>query len=221
LIASAGTLGPVLPEDAHAAAIAQQWLIRYGIVARDWWRRERPPVGWRAIYRELKRMEYRGEVRRGYFVDGLGGAQFALPDAVERLRAARDDADAPVIAFAASDPANPYSLPRSPFAPKADRDPLSRPRGAGAVLVTRRGVVMLAAEGRGRRVVVAPGLSDSDLTAASRALAEYLSRGDAGHRRHRASTLETIDGLPAISSPRAAVFRQLGFRHGGLGLDYP
>lgn len=221
LIASAGTLGPVLPEDAHAAAIAQQWLIRYGIVARDWWRRERPPVGWRAIYRELKRMEYRGEVRRGYFVDGLGGAQFALPDAVERLRAARDDADAPVIAFAASDPANPYSLPRSPFAPKADRDPLSRPRGAGAVLVTRRGVVMVAAEGRGRRVVVAPGLSDSDLTAASRALAEYLSRGDAGHRRHRASTLETIDGLPAISSPRAAVFRQLGFRHGGLGLDYP
>jgi ATP-dependent Lhr-like helicase len=221
LIATPGTLGPAVPEDEHAAAIAQQWLVRYGIVARDWWRRERPPVGWRAIYRELKRMEYRGEVRRGYFVDGLGGAQFALPDAVEQLRAVREDADAPVIAFAASDPANPYSLPRSPLAPKTERDPLARPRGAGAVLVTRRGVVMLAAEGRGRRVALAPGLSDAELTSAGRALLDYLSRGESAHRRGRARTLETIDGVPAISSPRGAVFRHLGFRHGGLGLDYP
>jgi ATP-dependent Lhr-like helicase len=165
-------------------------------------------------------MEYRGEVRRGYFVDGLGGGQFALPEAVERLRAAREDADAPIIAFSASDPANPYSLPRSPLAPKAERDPLARPRGAGAVLVTRGGVVMLAAEGRGRRIVLAPALSDADLAAAGRALIDYVSRGASAHRR-RATTLETIDGVAAISSPRAAVFRHLGFRHGGLGLDYP
>ena len=48
LIASAGTLGPDLPEDEHAAAIARQWLDRYGVVTRDWWRRERPPVSWRS-----------------------------------------------------------------------------------------------------------------------------------------------------------------------------
>jgi len=221
LIASPGTLGASLSEEEHAAAIARQWLIRYGIVARDWWRRERPPVGWRAIYRELKRMEYRGEVRRGYFVEGFGGAQFALPDAVERLRAVREESDAPIVAFAASDPANPYSLPRSPFAPVAEPDPLSRPRGSGAVLVTRGGTVMLAAEGRGRRVTIAPDLSDGDLAGAGRALMEYLARGDASRRRQRAGTLETIDGVPAITSPRASVFRQLGFRHGGLGLEYP
>jgi ATP-dependent helicase Lhr and Lhr-like helicase len=220
LIASAGTLGPALPEDEHVAAIARHWLDRYGIVARDWWRRERPPVSWRAIYRELKRMEYRGEVRRGYFVSGLGGAQFALPDAVEQLRAVRDDAHAPVIAMAAGDPANPYSLPRSPLAPKSGHDPLLRPRGAGAVLVTRRGVVMLAAEGRGRRIVLAADLPDADVVLAVRGLLEYLGRGGAV-RGQQATTLESIDGVAAISSPRAAVLREVGFRHGGMGLDYP
>jgi ATP-dependent Lhr-like helicase len=221
LIASAGTLGPELPEDEHAAAIARQWLDRYGIVARDWWRRERPPVSWRSVYRELKRMEYRGDVRRGYFVSGLGGAQFALPDAVEQLRAVREDPGAPVVAIAAGDPANPYSLPRSALAPKAGHDPLLRPRGAGAVLVMRRGVVLLSAEGRGRRITLAPEISDADVLAAVRALVEYLSRGGAAQRRRQATTLETIDGVAAISSPRAPVLRELGFRHGGVGLDYP
>ena len=139
-------------EQAQAEAIARQWLERYGVVTRDWWRRERPPVSWRSIYRELKRLELRGEIRRGYFVHGLAGAQFALPEAVEQLRAARDDADAPVIVMAASDPANPYALTLD----AASLPPLARPRGRGSVLVTRAGQVMLAAEGRGRRVQVAP-----------------------------------------------------------------
>ena len=79
-------MGPRLPEDEHARFVAKQWLDRYGVVFREWWERERPPVGWRAIYRELKRMELRGEVRRGYFVGGLSGAQFATSAAVEQLR---------------------------------------------------------------------------------------------------------------------------------------
>ncbi|MDQ2767127.1 MAG: DEAD/DEAH box helicase, partial [Gemmatimonadota bacterium] len=112
LLRTPGTWGRRPDEEEHAEQIARQWLDRYAIVTRDWWRRERPPVGWRAIYRELKRLEYRGEVRRGYFVEGLGGAQFALPEAVERLRAQPDlDADAPIIAMSAADPANPYTLP--------------------------------------------------------------------------------------------------------------
>ena len=81
-------MGTFESEEARAEMIARQWLERYGVVTRDWWRRERPPVSWRAIYRELRRLEYRGEIRRGYFVKGLGGAQFALPHAVERLRGA-------------------------------------------------------------------------------------------------------------------------------------
>jgi len=208
------------PEETHAAAVAHCWLARYGVVARDWWRRERPPVSWRAIYRELKRLEYRGEVRRGYFVEGLGGAQFALPDAVEHLRAARDDPDAPFVALAASDPANIYSLPRSPLEPAGERDPLTRPRGSGAILVTRRGSVVLAAEGRGRRLRFAPDLDDDTVLGALAELKEYLSRSE-GAATQRPRTLDTVDGIPAAHAPRIAVLRRAGFRRGGMGLDWP
>ena len=168
-------MGPDLAEEEHAERIARQWLTRYGIVSRDWWRRERPPVSWRSIYRELKRLEFRGEVRRGYFVKGLGGAQFALPDAVEWLRAVagEDQSAAGFVVMAASDPANVYNLPLELI----DRDPLSRPRGSGALLVTRGGRVAIAVEGRGRRYSVAEWLSPEDTAEAKRVLLEHL-RGE-------------------------------------------
>jgi hypothetical protein len=80
--------------------------------------------------------------------------------------------------------------------------------------------VLLSAEGRGRRITFAAELSDADALAGVRALVEYLSRGS-GSQRRQATTLEAIDGVAAISSPRAPVLRELGFRHGGVGLDYP
>ena len=172
-------MGPDLPEEEKAERIARQWLARYGIVSRDWWRRERPPVPWRAIYRELKRLEFRGEVRRGYFVKGLGGAQFALPDAVEWLRtvASEDQSSAGFVVMAGSDPANVYNLSLEFI----ERDPLSRPRGSGALLVTRGGRVAIAVEARGKRYTVASWLSPEETAAAKKALLEHL-RGERSAR---------------------------------------
>jgi ATP-dependent Lhr-like helicase len=179
LVRRRGTMGPDLPEEERAERIARQWLARYGIVSRDWWRRERPPVSWRAIYRELKRLEFRGEVRRGYFVRGLGGAQFALPDAVEWLRAvaSEDYSSSGFVVMAASDPANVYNLPLELI----ERDPLSRPRGTGALLVTRGGRVAIAVEARGKRYTVADWLSPEEAAAAKSALVEHL-RGEKSAR---------------------------------------
>ncbi|MEJ7812410.1 MAG: hypothetical protein WKG32_18515, partial [Gemmatimonadaceae bacterium] len=222
LVRAPGTWGEPLPEDAHAELVARQWLDRYGVVTRDWWRRERPPVPWRAIYRELKRLEYRGEVRRGYFVRGLAGAQFALPEAVERVRAAAGTADdTPMVALAAGDPANPYNLPLEAAALDAtERDPLSRPRGGGAWLVTWGGRVALSAEGRGRRIGVAPWLAPEQLTAAARALAEGLLASPGLARRARDITVATINGVGAAAAPQTEAFRAAGYRITTDGLRY-
>ena len=179
LLRRVGTLGPELPEEERAERVARQWLTRYGIVSRDWWRRERPPVSWRAIYRELKRLEFRGEVRRGYFVKGLGGAQFALPDAVEWLRAVALEEHAPsgYVVMAASDPANVYNLQLD----LVDRDPLSRPRGSGALLVMRGGRVAIAVEGRGRRYTIADWMTPEETAVAKQVLIAHL-RGEKGAR---------------------------------------
>ncbi len=216
IVRRGATMGVYESEEARAEAIARQWLERYGVVTRDWWRREKPPVSWRSIYHELRRLEYRGEIRRGYFVKGLGGAQFAVPHAVERLRAAPNDADPPFIVMAASDPANPYTLTLDGI----DRDPLSRPRGAGALLVTRGGRIIVAVEGRGRRLSFAPETSPPDVTEATAALAAHLSRGARGARRSRGIRVETIDGAAALSSPHIAALQAAGFRRETSGLRY-
>jgi ATP-dependent helicase Lhr and Lhr-like helicase len=218
LLRTPGTWGTRPDEEEHAEQIARQWLDRYAIVTRDWWRRERPPVGWRAIYRELKRLEYRGEVRRGYFVEGMSGAQFALPEAVERLRAQPDlDADAPIIVMSAADPANPYTLALESIA----RGSLVRPRGAGALLLTRRGIVIMNAEGRGRRISIASDASDADVSAAARLLGDYLSRSaPAGARAPRDPRIETINGEPAGASAHADAIMDAGWRRATDGLVF-
>jgi ATP-dependent Lhr-like helicase len=211
LVRTPGTLGPEADVDVLAEEVARQWLERYGVVARDWWRRERPAVPWRDIYHVLKRMEFRGEVRRGYFVRGLAGAQFVRPDAVEELRAAAaaaDGADLPVVVIAASDPASPYNLPP---APGVQPDPLTRPRGRGSLLVTRGGRVLLAVEGRGRSIRVRPELTDEELFAAAAALAEHLTRGVA-RRRQRDLVVERVDGDVATAGSHVDAFMRAGFR---------
>jgi ATP-dependent Lhr-like helicase len=214
LVRTPGTMGPSMPLEEHAAAIARHWLERYGIVARNWWRRERPPVPWRSIYLELKRMEFRGEVRRGYFVRGLAGAQFALPEAVEQLRATEPDATAPFVVIAASDPANPYALELE----GVDIDPLSRPRGRGALLVTREGRVGMSVEGRGRRITIAPWMVDADVTAAASGLLAHLRVSRASSARPRDVEVETIDGVNAAAMKWTDAFLKAGFRRETSGL---
>ncbi|MBA3342067.1 MAG: DEAD/DEAH box helicase [Gemmatimonadaceae bacterium] len=174
-----GTIGRFGDEEEKAARVARYWLDRYAIVSREIWRKERPAVTWRTLYRELRRLEFRGEVRRGYFVKGLGGAQFASAAAVEMLRAVADEVreEKPFVVISASDPANVYGLPIE----GGERDPLSRPRGTGALLVTWGGRVALSVEGRGRRVVIAEWMRRDDVSRAKELLAEHL-RGEKGAR---------------------------------------
>jgi ATP-dependent Lhr-like helicase len=196
-----------------AESIGRQWLDRYGIVSREHWKRERPAIAWRPIYMELRRLEMRGDVRRGYFVDGLAGVQFARPDAVDLLRAPQGDDEAPVIILSAADPANVQNLPLQP----GKRDSFARTRGRGAWIATIGGVVVLVAESRGKTMRVRPDIADADVTRAAKAMAEHLVRRSA---RPRDLVVETIDGANASASSRYPLFAAAGFRRTTRSIRY-
>ena len=194
-------------------AIAELLLERYGIVTRETVLAEGIPGGFAALYGELTNLETLGTARRGYFVEGLGGAQFALPAAVERLRALRADDPAGALVLAATDPANPYgaSLPW----PRRDDDSGRRPaRTAGAYVVTIGSEPVLYLERGGKGLVTlrdgavgADGEPAGWARTALEALADHVARG-----RIKRLALERVDGEPVVGSPFGALLIELGFR---------
>ena len=142
---------------AHAAA--ETLLDRYGIVTRGSVLTERTPGGFAAVYKVLSAFEESGRCRRGYFVAGLGAAQFALPGAVDRLRALANGPDrrtedgAPrAVVLAATDPANPYGAALS--WPEREAAGGHRPgRKAGALVVLVDGELVVYVERGGRTVL--------------------------------------------------------------------
>ena len=148
LVHRLGILGPARSEADLALARARVLLARYGIVTRETPANEPGPWTWDALYDQLGRMELRGEVRRGYFVTGLPGVQFALPEAVEALRAARNRIaaetspdDAPIV-LSAVDPACIYGAEGLDDAPAFARLPSTH-------VVMWRGRPILVAEDSG------------------------------------------------------------------------
>src|SRR5262245_17867494 len=145
-------------ELAHAAAL--QLLERHGVLTREAVLAEGVPGGFTGVYGVLKVLEERGQVRRGYFVTGLGAAQFALPGAVDRLRSARDDDGAdeghePPLVLAATDPAQPYG------AALAWPDSEGRPaRSAGALVVLSSGRLLVWLDRRGHHLVTFPSAAE-------------------------------------------------------------
>src|SRR6202022_2415131 len=120
------------PGSDRGHALALSLLERHGVVTRESVLGETVPGGFASVYPVLGAMEEAGKIRRGYFVEGLGAAQFALPGAVDRLRAERTPVDAPrVLLLAAADPANPYGATLA--WPRAKK--IQRVGGAHLVLV--------------------------------------------------------------------------------------
>ncbi|HET8979469.1 MAG TPA: helicase-related protein, partial [Solirubrobacteraceae bacterium] len=205
----AGDVDPV----ARRRALAELLLERYGIVTREQVLAEGLAGGFSAIYPELSQLETLGVARRGYFLEGLGGAQFALPGAVERLRArpaGGSDEAAPLV-LAALDPAQPYGAALA--WPKLDdgsarsaRRPARVP-GAYVVLIAGDPVLYLERGGRALQTLVAAG--DPRLRPALAALVQHV-RGGAIRRL----ALEKVDGESALSSPRGPALLELGFQEG-------
>jgi len=102
-----GVLDPDLDPDELAEAVAGQLLSRWGVVFRDLFVRESLAIAWREVLWALRRLEARGVVLGGRHVAGFGGEQFALPEAVEQLRAvAKTPPDGVTVQLSATDPLN-------------------------------------------------------------------------------------------------------------------
>jgi ATP-dependent Lhr-like helicase len=198
--------------------LAELLLERYGIVTREQVLAEGVKGGFSVLYDTFTKLETLGICRRGYFIEGMGGAQFALPGAVERLRAApgRAGAGPRTMVLAAADPAQPYgaALPW-PKREASDRRP-ARVAGAYVVLVEDRPVLYVERGGRGLATLLGgahpeqPGAGrDDPVGIALAALADAVRGGRVGKL-----SLERIDGQPAIASALCAQLVELGFHSG-------
>ena len=199
---------------AQRRTMAELLLERYGIVTREQVLAEAVPGGFSILYEALSSLETLGVCRRGYFVEGLGGAQFALPGAVERLRAERNIEEAPALVLAATDPAQPYGA-ALPWPRRDEQDgegPRRRPaRAAGAyvVLVGAEPVLYVERGGRALQTLVTAG--DVRVRPAVEALAAFVVTGA---RPARKLALERIDGEPVVGSGWEPLLIELGFRAG-------
>jgi ATP-dependent Lhr-like helicase len=193
-------------ERLHGQAL--QLLERHGIVTREAVLAEGIEGGFAGVYGVLKVLEERGQVRRGYFVAGQGGAQFALPGAVDRLRAVREPAEPGerlVHVLAATDPAQPYgaSLPWPEHA--------GRPaRVAGALVVLVDGEPAVWIDRRSHNLVTFPAAVDAEWI---EALAALVKDG-----RARSLEVRRIDGESVGDSTWLAPLRAGGFADGYKGL---
>jgi ATP-dependent helicase Lhr and Lhr-like helicase len=214
---------------AWATATAQQWLARHGVVTRDVVSIESAPGGFAAIYPVLKRLEETGRIRRGYFVAGLGAAQFAAPGAIDLLRDAREARDEPiVVTVAATDPANPYGV----LVPWPDRlDAGDTPRGpsragtatrtAGARVVLVNGCLAAWISRGDRQLIVALPEEEPERSQMGRALGrELVALAGRAPEGRRGWLIEEIDAGPAARHPAARYLIEAGFTAGAMGLQW-
>ena len=208
-----GLLDVAVTDTERAVARADMLLDRYGVVSREVVAAENLPGGFAPVYRVLSAFEESGRVRRGYFVEGLSGAQFARPGTVDRLRSVVPDDDPDVqrhaiVHLPVIDPANPWGglLPWPATGQPASG---ARPRRVGgAWLILQGGRPLLYLSANGHRLITFPvNLTDTGLcSAAFAALHQVPKKG-----RRGSLVIEKIDDQPVRDSQYHAVMLECGF----------
>jgi ATP-dependent Lhr-like helicase len=172
------------------------------VVTREAVLAEGTPGGFSGVYPVLRAMEESGRIRRGYFIDGLGASQFALPGAVDRLRALREP-DGRIVALAATDPANPYGVV-IPWPASAGRPA----RAAGAYVVIESGELKLFLERGGHSLLTFGGVDVGHLAALAAAATPPAGRLE----------MLKIDGVSVHDSGLLPALREAGFKSSPRGM---
>ncbi|HEY2193061.1 MAG TPA: ATP-dependent helicase [Actinomycetospora sp.] len=204
----------------RAQARTESFLERHGVLTRGALETERVTGGFSGIYPVLRAMEESGRCRRGYVVEGLGAAQFAVPGAIDRLRATSRDDDGSArgqasLVLAATDPAQPWGAALDWPATRAAQDGTTghRPgRKAGALVVLTDGEPTIYVE-RGGRSLLSFTDDQETLTAAAGALSAAVREGWLG-----GLSVERTDGSGALDGVLAEALAEAGFRNSPKGL---
>ncbi|WP_133831080.1 crosslink repair DNA glycosylase YcaQ family protein [Arthrobacter sp. AG258] len=201
---------PELDATIHARATAELLLDRYGVVTRGSVMAEQILGGFGLMYKVLARLEEAGRCRRGYFIEHLGAAQFAVPATVDRLRSYSEDtqlakAEPVALALAATDPANPFGAALPWPALRDDAGTGHRPgRKAGALVVLVDGALVLYVE-RGGKTLLAFSDDAAVLAAAGAALVGVVTRGAVDKL-----IMEKVNGQGILDTPVAAALSAAG-----------
>ncbi len=188
-------------------ALAELLLERYGVLTREQVSAEGVPGGFSTLYGALSELETLGVCRRGYFVEGLGGAQFALPGAVERLRGGRSDPRGSALVLAAVDPAQPYGATLPWPRREGQTRRLARVAGAYVVFVDSEPVLYLERGGRGI-VTLSSGPTPGDSTTAARVSRQAWERPRAGEDARASGDRQAWERPRASEDARASGDRQ-------------
>lgn len=211
LVHTRSVLGEKISPEEKATRQAQQLLLRYGIVAREIARREENLLPWPLLALQFQRMELRGEIRRGYFVEGLSGMQFALPAAGDTLREISNNQPKPdtgaMIVVNACDPANPFGV----GIPLVGADGIEQTRIGRSPLnhiVFADGKPLLYSENFCARIAV---LHDRKPDPVGKAVRELVSHLRSSYPRENELVLEYCNGIRPTESPYAPALRAVGF----------
>jgi ATP-dependent Lhr-like helicase len=195
-------------------AYIRMLLLRYGMLCRELFELEDAPLPWRSIFELLVRLEWRGEIRRGYFVKGFSGIQFALPVVADQLLALHrsKSPETEFILINSCDPANLFGA----GAPLTLGHPVHGDwqfrRQPQNYLILRGGIPLLAIESLGKRLTPLQLLSDPELKIILEMLPRILIDPTGLGHKHWLK-IELWDGQPIRKSPAAPILEQLGFRN--------
>ncbi len=219
-----------------ATAMAQQLLARHGVITRETVAAESVAGGFSAVYQVLKAMEDAGRIRRGYFVAGLGAAQFAMPAALELLRSMRDVPEQPrTVVMAATDPANPYGaitkwpdLYEGRVPPEPDssgggpaRTSLGRgpTRTAGALVILVDGHAAAYLRRGERELLLFLPEAEPSRSRTGRQAARMLLHLAATREGRRGMLISEINGAAATTHEAARLFIEEGFAATAMGIQ--
>ncbi len=217
LTSSFGVMGKPVDERERAERQARLLLQRYGILVKEWYRREQGLLPWYRLFQVLKRLEWQGETRRGYFVSGLSGVQFALPEALEMLekinKTPPSGDDEPVL-LSSLDPALPYGGGMHGGLTAPDGKPLKIIRSASNHLAVMNGEVVLVCENHFQRIAVLTDLSASAWRVLIQLMGNYLKMPYPLKQGGRIE-IQHINNLPAAAGPFAGCLMEAGFEKDG------